>query len=198
MKKYRHMSADAGGCCCTKSTIERLKEGNAKYVAGSSSASNIGDEARRNTSVNGQNPYVVVVSCSDSRVPVEHIFNAGIGDVFVIRTAGNVIGNFELGSIEYGAAHLHVDTILILGHTGCGAVNATISGGGHDHIARITEEIAGAIGGESDPAKAEMLNVKHGIAKSLKSEVVAKLVSEGKLSVIGGIYDICSGKVEFL
>ena len=102
---------------------------NAVYAAAASNDGDVSRELRRQTAEDGQSPYAVVLACSDSRVPPEHIFNAGIGELFVIRTAGNVVGEYELGSIEYGAEHLHAQLVLVLGHSGCGAVEAALNGG---------------------------------------------------------------------
>ena len=126
----------------------RLKEGNRRYRE-------TGDAGRRmDTAQNGQHPYAIVVCCSDSRVIPEEIFQAGIGDLFVIRVAGNVLDNHQLGSIEYAAGHLNCGHILVLGHTGCGAVHAALTGGGEGFISFITEDILAAIGMERDEEKA--------------------------------------------
>jgi carbonic anhydrase len=105
--------------------LERLKEGNRRYVGGAD-AGDVSASVREDKARNGQRPYAVVIACSDSRVIPETIFNAGIGDLFVIRVAGNVIDPHQLGSVEYAAAHLHCPLVLVLGHTGCGAVSAAL------------------------------------------------------------------------
>ena len=110
---------------------------------------------REDTSENGQHPYAVIVTCSDSRVPAEHIFNAGIVELFFIRTAGNVIGDYALGSVEYGAEYLGTKLIVVLGHTNCGAVDAALHGGAHGAIATITDEISACLPVDCDPRAAE-------------------------------------------
>ncbi|MCX7971435.1 MAG: carbonic anhydrase, partial [Negativicutes bacterium] len=101
---------------------QRLAEGNARYVAGKSTVVDYGSE--RLATAKGQHPFAVVVSCSDSRVPPEIVFDCGIGDLFVIRTAGEVVEDVEMGSIEYAVNHLGVKLVVVLGHTECGAVKA--------------------------------------------------------------------------
>ena len=102
---------------------EKLREGNRRYRQ-------TADAARRiDTAENGQHPYAIVVCCSDSRVIPEQIFQADVGDLFVIRVAGNVLDRHQLGSVEYAADHLHCPYVLMLGHTGCGAVHAALTGG---------------------------------------------------------------------
>lgn len=175
-----------------------LLEGNRAYVKSEKNTGNISSERRADTAENGQKPYAVVVTCSDSRVPAEHIFQAGIGDLFVIRTAGNVIGEFELGSVEYGAEHLGTPLVVVLGHTQCGAVDAALSGGAHGAIASITDEINACVPAGTDAREAEILNVQNSISRILESEAMAGLVKEGKVAVVGAVYDIVSGEVRFL
>ena len=115
----------------------RLAAGNARWQAleGETAA------RRRETAEEGQRPYAIVIACSDSRVIPEQIFGAGLGELFVVRVAGNVLDRHQLGSVEYAAAHLHCRMILMLGHTGCGAVGAALSGGGE-----VKPSVSGASG----------------------------------------------------
>lgn len=158
----------------------------------------ISPEKRKDTAEHGQHPYAVVITCSDSRVPAEHIFNAGIGELFVIRTAGNVIGDYELGSIEYGAEHLHAKLIVVLGHTQCGAVEAALSGGAHGHIKDIVNEIAAHLPKGCDAREAEIINVKNSISRIMESSIIREMVEKGEVSVRGAIYNIASGEVSFI
>ena len=145
---------------------------------------------------NGQHPYAIVVACSDSRVIPEAIFDASLGELFVIRVAGNVLDNHQLGSIEYAVEHLHCSMILVLGHTGCGAVSAALTGCNERYIRYITEDIQKAIGEEKDPYKACCLNVEHAVER-LKGEF--RLLPEiGGVIIEGAVYDIRSGKVKWL
>ncbi len=170
---------------------ERLKAGNKLYIGSVKGAGDISPERRRDTFENGQKPFAVVVSCSDSRVIPESIFSVGIGDLFVIRVAGNVIDNNQLGSIEYATEHLGCKLVLVLGHTGCGAVGAAVEENG-GYVKYITDEIKRAIGGETDGTKAAVLNVKYGVAK------IKKLLKETDgLTIIGALYHTDSGIVDF-
>ena len=170
--------------------IERLKEGNRHYLAH-------GNDARRmETAINGQHPYAVVICCSDSRVIPEQIFGADVGDLFVIRVAGNVLDRHQLGSIEYALSHLGCRLVVLLGHTNCGAVAAALNGCSDGYISFITDEIRKAIGMERDPLTACRLNVTHGaerIRRALKSDLMLSDVE-----VVGAVYDIRTGLVEWL
>ena len=106
--------------------LKKLLEGNQKYLTSEKGAGDISPRIRLKTAGEGQNPYAIIITCSDSRVIPEAIFQCGIGDLFVIRLAGNVIDNHQLGSIEYAADHLGTKLIMVLGHTHCGAVDAAI------------------------------------------------------------------------
>ncbi len=151
------------------------------------------------TSANGQSPFAVVVTCSDSRITPERIFNASIGELFVIRTAGNTIGNFELGSIEYGVEILKAKVIVVVGHTGCGAVAQALRGTKADgSIQYILDEILEAINEEKNPRIAEILNVKNSTSKIMKSKVIRELIKEDEISILQAIYDIESGKISYI
>lgn len=177
---------------------ERLITGNQKYARSNKLVSDVSPENLLRFSQNGQQPYAIIITCSDSRVVPELIFSAGIGDLFVIRVAGNVIDFHQLGSIEYAAEHLGTGLILVLGHDHCGAVDAAINHEPSGYIKYITDEIVKAIGDEKDEVTACCLNVKHSceiIGQSLK---IQKDEHEYGLKVLGAIYHLESGKVEFL
>lgn len=178
--------------------IEQLKSGNLEYLSHDTNTGDISDELRTETATNGQHPYAIVVTCSDSRVPAEEIFNAGIGDIFVIRTAGNVIDKFELGSIEYGAEHLGAKVVLVMGHSGCGAVAAAIDGGAEGNIISIVEEVKEGIGSETDKTAAENMNIAHSYEKVLESEIVNEKLETAELAVVQAKYDIATGEVDFI
>lgn len=171
--------------------LERLKEGNKTYIDSVKGVGDISPERRMYTSKHGQKPYAVIVSCSDSRVIPESIFSAGIGDLFVIRVAGNVIDNGVLGSIEYATEHLDCKLVVVLGHTGCGAVcAATEQNGGY--VKFLTDEIKRAVGDETDTVKASILNVKQSVAK-----IESLLNKAGEFVVAGALYYTESGIVDF-
>ena len=171
--------------------LEQLKEGNKIYTNSAKFVGDISREKRLDTCKNGQHPYAVIVSCSDSRVIPECIFSAGIGDLFVIRVAGNVVDNVQLGSIEYAVEHLGCKLVVVLGHTGCGAVSAAL-GENCGHVKHITDEIKRAIGTETDTVKASVLNVKQSVSK-----VKSSLVQTEGLLVCGALYHTDSGVVDF-
>ncbi|MCH5165061.1 MAG: carbonic anhydrase [Clostridiales bacterium] len=171
--------------------LEKLKEGNIKYIDSAVGACDISPEKRMFTSEYGQKPFAVIVSCSDSRVIPECIFSVGIGDLFVIRVAGNVVDNYQLGSIEYAVEHLGCRLVVVLGHTGCGAVGAACEKHG-GYLKYITDEIKRAVGTETDSLKAGMLNVNQSVSK------IKKLFEESDgVLVVGAMYHTDSGVVDF-
>jgi carbonic anhydrase len=178
--------------------LEKLKEGNKKYVEGTHASMEISRVLRRHFKENGQHPYAIIISCSDSRVVPEAIFSARIGDLFVIRVAGNVIDSHQLGSIEYAAEHLGTGLVVVLGHTDCGAVGAVLSGHGGGYIDYIAKDIAEAIGEEKDPYRATCLNVEHCCKTIENSLQIRKDEEEYGLRVMGAVYDIESGEVSFI
>ncbi len=180
-----------------RAALERLKEGNAAYMAAEKSLVDTGHERRRDTMENGQHPFAVIVSCSDSRVIPESIFNAGIGDLFVIRVAGNVMDDHQLGSIEYAAEHLGIKLIVVLGHTHCGAVDAAINHDPQGYVKFITDEICSAIGNEKDEYKACCLNVRNSVKIIENSFKIHKEEAEHGLKVVGAVYYMEDGRVEF-
>jgi len=182
----------------SKEARERLKEGNRRYIDAKVNGGDISAALRAYTAEHGQDPYAIVITCSDSRVIPESIFSAGIGELFVIRVAGNVLDDHQLGSIEYAADHLGTKLIVLLGHTRCGAVGAAIEGHTGGFIESILKDIQLAIGDEKDDFKASCLNVKHGV-ETIRHELEIHPIHDPKgLEVTGAIYHIDDGHVEFL
>ena len=177
--------------------LERLKKGNRAYIDASFNQGDISPEIREKTCREGQSPYAVIVSCSDSRVIPESIFSAGIGELFVIRVAGNVMDDHQLGSIEYAASHLGCKLIVVLGHTHCGAVDAAINHDPEGYIKFITDEISLAIHDEKDEYKACRLNVERSVSV-IEESFDIKREEEHGLKVLGAVYHIEDGRVEFL
>jgi carbonic anhydrase len=188
--------------------LQNLKDGNARYVAGKSQ--NLRRDARRRaeTVAGGQHPFAVVLSCSDSREPVEILFDQGIGDLFVVRVAGNVADVDELGTMEYGADHLGAPLIVVLGHSKCGAVTAVVKG---EHVSgnipQLVDNIIPAaakskaknLTGDALIADAVKSNVMQSIEDTFKnSDVLRERVAGGKLRIVGGVYDLEKGAVEWL
>ncbi len=182
--------------CTAAEALERLKVGNAKYLAAEKSGGDISPTLRKKTCDEGQNPYAIIITCSDSRVIPESIFSAGIGELFVIRVAGNVIDNHQLGSIEYAAEHLGCRLVLVMGHDHCGAVDAAINHAPSDFIKFITDEIRKAIGDEKDEFTACRLNVLHSI-RTIEDSLEIKHEEEHGLKVMGAMYRLSDGSVEF-
>ena len=181
-----------------------LKTGNKAFVAGGSQEP--GRAAVRMKAVAAkQHPFAAVLGCSDSRVPVEIIFDRGIGDLFVVRDAGNIAGDYEIASLEYAAEHLGVGLIVVLGHKRCGAVEAAVDGTrleGHinDVLARIAPAVAEAQGAAGDTVeRAVKANVRMVCGQLAYTEpVLSRLVAEKKLKIVGAYYDLDTGAVEFL
>ncbi len=176
--------------------LEKLKRGNQNYLEAASNPGDVSPQIRKKTCEEGQVPYAVVVTCSDSRVIPESIFCAGIGELFVIRVAGNVMDNHQLGSIEYAVDHLGTNLVVILGHTNCGAVGAAMGGPvPSGYIKYITEEIRKAIGEEKDAVRASCLNLERSVAIARKKLCYGE---DSDIKVCGALYHIDSGKVEFM
>lgn len=181
--KQEHIAAEEA--------LQRLKKGNEIYLSSKTGTGDISSEIRRSTSVDGQKPYAVIVTCSDSRVIPEYIFSAGIGELFVVRVAGNVIDNHQLGSIEYAVEHLGCKLVVVLGHTLCGAVGAAAKQNG-GYVGYICDEIRCAVGMETDAVKASILNAKHSVSKIEKM-----LTKTDGLVITPAIYRTESGIVDF-
>lgn len=178
--------------------IELLVNGNREYMASEKAQGDISSRLRLKTSYAGQHPYAIIVTCSDSRVAPEFIFSASIGDLFVIRVAGNVIDDHQLGSIEYAAEHLGCPLILVLGHNRCGAVDAAINHENDGYIRFITDEIKKAIGSETDELKACCRNALYSCMRIEESFQIMDDEKKYGLKVVGAIYHIEDGSVEIL
>jgi len=184
--------------------LNLLIAGNKRYVAGQlhhphQSANRLHEVAQ------GQKPYAVILGCADSRVPPELIFDAGLGDLFVIRVAGNIADDAIMGSIEYAVEHLGTALVVVLGHEKCGAVQAAYDGGAAsahirtlvEHITPVVEKARKGTGDGLD--NAVRMNVAL-VVEELKSStpVLSGAVAEGKIKIVGARYDLDDGKVEFL
>lgn len=169
---------------------EKLQKGNERYSENGRFGGDV-SASMRLVNANSQNPYAVIVTCSDSRVIPEVIFDASLGDLFVVRVAGNVMDKHQLGSVEYAVEHLETKYVLVLGHTGCGAVNAALSHDPDGFVRNITHEIKLAIKEEKDPLKACFLNAQR------SAYLIKKHLSHCDLTVESAVYDIVSGKVTF-
>ena len=160
---------------------------------------------RQKELTSGQHPHASVLACADSRVPPEIVFDQGLGDLFVIRVAGNVASDDVLGSLEYGAEHLNIPLIVVLGHQKCGAVTAAVEGGqpeGHlpSLITLIQPAVVKTNGAPGDPvANAVRANVEMVVSQLRASKpVLADSVAKGKTKVVGGVYSLDTGRVDWL
>jgi len=184
-----------------KDGLGLLVEGNKRYVDNNRTYPNQ-SHSKRLALKKGQTPHTVILGCSDSRVPPEHVFDQGFGDLFVIRVAGNVIDDIVLGSIEYAAEHLGTGLLMVLGHSNCGAVQAARSyhelGGHLPSIAEAIKEAVNSVaGGDLNSVVRAHARITAGhLRKSLP--VLAPLVDSGKLVVVSAFYDFDSGLVELL
>src|SRR6059036_413571 len=185
--------------------IAKLKEGNGRYTSGN--LQHPGQTAERRTKLaKTQHPFAGIVSCSDSRVPPEIVFDQGLGDLFIVRVAGNVINDEGLGSVEYGVDHLGSRLILVLGHESCGAVKAareTIAAKGKapGHIESLVTAIKPAVKAtaKDDLDTTVKANVKN-VVQALRSStpILKAKVDSGDIRVIGGYYSLDTGAVSFL
>lgn len=186
--------------------LNNLVEGNRRFVTGNLYSKDLGKTRREDLLVNGQHPFAVVVTCSDSRVPPEVVFDQALGDLFVVRVAGNVLDSVSLGSVEYAADHLHTPLVVVMGHENCGAVQATVEGGEPPgSIGSITARIRPAvdkvramgIDGRELCEKAADENVRATMEVLKKSPVLKHLIDEGRLTLVGAKYHLGSGEVVF-
>jgi len=184
--------------------LQNLFAGNKRYAASNLTHPRQGTKRRKEVS-KGQKPFAVIVGCSDSRIPPEIIFDQGLGDLFVIRVAGNIVDNIALGSIEYAIDHLGAKLIVVLGHGGCGAVTAAATGSApRGHIGSIIKAIAPAVkkvkGERGDLIENAIRANVNRVAHQIKSSkpILARSVRDGKLDVVGTYYNINTGVVELV
>lgn len=183
-----------------------LKEGNQRFAAGQTLRQNVSEEKRNSLVAKGQKPLAVIVSCSDSRLPPELIFDQGLGDLFVVRVAGNILGPLTMGSVEYGVEHLHAPLLVILGHNHCGAVKASVDGGEAPGsigaiVARIKPSVdivrSSGVAGDSVYEHVEDINIKAMVTEVQASPIIKELLHEGHLRIIGAKYCQETGQVTF-
>jgi len=188
--------------------IRALKTGNSRFFSGSARRPEL-SAAERRSQILAQTPFAVVLSCSDSRVPTEIVFDQGLGTLFITRVAGNVIETGTLGSIEYGIGHLKSHVVVVLGHEGCGAVKAALLP--PEERARETENIQALLNSivpavskipkiRDEKAKlreAVVANVRQQVQNLKKVKFVQNAIASGKIAVIGAFYEITSGAVDF-
>jgi carbonic anhydrase len=194
--------------------LRRLQEGNRRFVAGIRNEDGVSTRARRADLVAGQEPFAIILGCSDSRVPAELVFDQGLGDLFVIRVAGNIVAPSQIGSVEFAAEQFRTRLVVILGHSQCGAVKATLeelrspSDSAHSRnlrsiVGRIRPAVEGLlatqIAGDPDAladaacranVRASAEQLRHG------SEIIERLCAEGGLLIVGAQYSLETGVVD--
>ena len=183
--------------------LQLLVEGNQRYVAHKASHPHT-DQKRLSEVATGQTPFAIILGCADSRVPPEVVFDQGLGDLFVIRVAGNILDDAVLGSIEYAAVNLKVGLVMVLGHERCGAVSAAVGGKKMpNHISSLVKAIQPAVdrvkGKTGDLLdNAVRANVQMVVEQMGASEPLGDLVKSQKLKIVGGRYDLDMGTVEII
>ncbi|MFA7335413.1 MAG: carbonic anhydrase [Candidatus Obscuribacterales bacterium] len=194
--------------------LQELKRGNKRYLSGKTNHFEVDSVKREMTAVNGQKPVAIVLGCSDSRVPVEMVFDQGLAELFVVRVAGNVCATSELASIEYGIKYLGIPLVIVLGHSDCGAVKAAVDSAVNGsllpgNLPTIMSKIAPAVAAarKSHPSeKGEQLVHSSAVANVWlsandmlsNSSIVKEAVFSGKVKIIGAMRDLKSGTITFL
>ena len=195
--------------------LKELRDGNRRFVGGEVDAASMASRAHQAELSNGQNPFAIVLACSDSRVPVELVFDQGFGDLFVIRVAGNVVAPSQIGSIEFAASQFGTNLVVVLGHSNCGAVIATLKELSLEKTHRspnlraIVDRVRPAIEPvlethrDSDVQTLTGAAVRANIQASVErlsngSLILEQLLDDGELTIVGAEYSIETGRVEFL
>jgi carbonic anhydrase len=184
--------------------LDRLKEGNNRFRAGLQESNNSIDEATRDIHLEGQSPFATILTCADSRVTPEFIFDQGIASLFVIRTAGAIATSSQIASMEFSIAQLQCPLIVVLGHTRCGAVNATLqhrsgTSPSSQHLQSMVEHISSLLGeGQYSLDDAVHLSAQQ-TARVLteQSNVILSAVQSGRVKIVSAMYDFSTGQVIF-
>ena len=196
------------------SALERLREGNRRFVAGVRSLDTLVSQTRRGDFVAGQKPFAVILGCSDSRVPVEIVFDQGVGDLFVIRVAGNIVAPSQIGSVEFAARQFETRLVVVLGHTRCGAVQATLdelqqpTARQSRNFLSIADRIRPGIEGllETDIRRNPEALMQQAVRTNVRvaashlrhgSDLLEEMIRKEGLLVVGGEYSLETGVVDF-
>ena len=194
--------------------LDLLKDGNRRFASGHRSHESLNSEARRNEVAGGQEPFAIILGCSDSRVPAEIVFDQGLGDLFVIRVAGNIVASSQVGSVEFAASRFGTRLVVVLGHSQCGAILATLDELGQtgDHQSRNLRSIVDRIRPSVEPLLATELRydseglVREAVRANIRasvdhlrhgSEILEELIQREGLLIVGAEYSLESGVVEF-
>jgi carbonic anhydrase len=194
--------------------LDRLREGNRRFVSATQNPAPRTDESRRSELLSGQEPFAVILGCSDSRVPAELVFDQGLGDLFVIRVAGNIVAPSQVGSVEFAADQFGTRLVVVMGHSGCGAIQATLDeiekpgGAGSPNLAAIVERIRPAVVTltETVVRNDRAALVHHAVRANVRasanhlrhgSAILERLIAEDDLLVVGAEYSLETGEVDF-
>lgn len=194
--------------------LQRLREGNQRFVANVRSLDSLMSHTQRSALVAGQNPFAIILGCSDSRVPAEMVFDQGFGSLFVIRVAGNIVAPSQIGSVEFAATQYNTRLVVVLGHTQCGAVRATLDELCHHvstpsrNLRSIISRIAPAVATltETDLCQYPDTLMKHAVRANIRvatshlrhgSEILENLIANEGLQVVSAEYSLETGQVEF-
>lgn len=197
-----------------REALERLREGNRRFVLGEPSLQRVTDQAHRDDLVDGQAPFAIILGCSDSRVPTEIIFDQGLGDLFVIRIAGNIVAPSGIGSVEFAAGKFGTPLVVVLGHSSCGAVLATLdelrrpSESQSRNLRAIVDRVRPSVepllgtGLAADPIALTQAAVRANVRASANqlrhgSALLEQLVDDGTLLIVGAEYSLETGEVDF-
>ena len=203
------MATNRQPVCTADEALERLKAGNARFVSGHAHFPTVQKEILAEMA-RGQHPYATILGCSDSRVPPELVFDAGFGELFVIRVAGNVLGPAVLGTLQYAGSHLHTQLFVVLGHEGCGAVSAAIDwklrGAGQksrveivlEHIVPALDELDATQPPDTLLKSGVEANVRHAVREILATPEAQASLATGDMKLVGAVYHLDSGAVHFL
>jgi carbonic anhydrase len=195
--------------------LERLREGNRRFASGVRSVESLISQMRRQEFVEAQKPFAIILGCSDSRVPVEIVFDQGLGDLFVIRVAGNIVAPSQIGSVEFAAEQFGARLVVVLGHTNCGAINATLqeltrptqnrSPNLQSIVNRIRPAVEQLLETDLKNKPKELLhhctraNIRASVSQLQHgSQVIERLIAEDGLMVVGAEYSVETGQVVFL
>ena len=200
---------DAAPALTATQVLARLQAGNERFVRGEARFPTVQKDILADLA-KGQQPYATIIGCSDSRVPPELVFDAGFGELFVIRVAGNVVSPEVAGTMQYAAVHLRTPLFLVLGHEGCGAVQAALASkfrGARERsrIERLLENITPGLEGISpDASEIEQLqagveaNVRWSMRQIMDTPEAQARAAEGIIKLVGGVYELTTGRVRFL
>jgi carbonic anhydrase len=203
-----HSSASEADIVPADLALERLREGNRRFVAGTSAANALRTVQRRVETARGQHPFAVVVGCADSRTAPEILFDQGLGDLFVLRTAGNLVEDYALGSIEYAVEHLGTRLVIVMGHERCGAVSAAVSAAesadsAPGHLNAIVREIGPAVAEAKEKTKLRGGDITVAAVRRNAARIASRIRAEARLErfpdvrVVAAYYNLESGVVEW-